>query len=200
MIVLHSPFSEHSCTEIYCLDLVSLVPYRRNGPQGWFCAMCGPEWWFLSDSASAARQGRATKNEKMSSRYTSCLTLQLESGQQTLREIGKHVAASQREQPRWLSRYASVSFLIAFRSTLCTMCTLVHYVHVIKVRISMYWFRPTHHWCSSSFGVLMKSSKKGIKRQALRGSSLWWRRFSNLDILDILDNNDKPNQLIVIVQ
>jgi hypothetical protein len=91
--------------------------------------MSGPDWSILSDSASAARQGRATKNEKMSSRYTSRLTLQ--SGLQALREIGKHVVASEQELYRWLSRYAPVSYLIAVWNTLCTLCTLVHYVHFV---------------------------------------------------------------------
>ena len=36
----------------------------------------------------------------------------------------------------------------------------------------------TNHWCNSSLGDDMKSSKKGINRQALRGSSLCLRRFS----------------------
>jgi hypothetical protein len=122
--------------------------------------MSDPDWSFLADSASAARQDRATKNEKMSTRYTSCLTLQ--SGLQALREIGKHLAASEREQPRWLSRYAPV-FLISFPSTLCTLvhsfalcapcalkdtilpkenrsasfvfkCTYVHFVHFVHLR------------------------------------------------------------------
>ena len=94
--------------------------------------MSGPDWRFLSDSASAARQGRATKNEKMSSPCTSRLALQ--SGLQALREIGKPVAASEEELPRWWPRYGPVSFLIAFWSTLCTVCTLVHYVHFVHLR------------------------------------------------------------------
>ena len=59
------------------------------------------------------------------------MRLTLESGLQALREIGKHVAASEQELPPWLSQYAPVSFLIAFWSTVCTMCTLVHHVHYV---------------------------------------------------------------------
>ena len=114
---------------LYCLDVVSHAPYRQNGPWGRFCAMSGPDWSFLPDSASAARRGRATKNEKMSCPCTSRQTL--ESCLQALREIGKHVAASEQELPPWLSQYALVSFLIAFWSTLCTMCTLVHWMHFV---------------------------------------------------------------------
>jgi hypothetical protein len=68
----------------------------------------------------------------MSSPCTSRLALQ--SGLQALREIGKPVAASEEELPRWWPRYGPVSFLIAFWSTLCTICTLVHYVHYVHLR------------------------------------------------------------------
>ena len=98
--------------------------------------MSGPDWSFLPDSASAARRGRATKNEKMSCPCTSRQTL--ESCLQALREIGKHVAESEQVLPPWLSQYAPVSFLIAFWSTLCTVCTLVHYVHFVHLQ-TQYW-------------------------------------------------------------
>ena len=123
--MLPSPFSELSCSENTVWISSRSHQAGRKGLEDDF-APC-EDWSFLSDSASAARQGRATKNEKMSSRCTSRLTLQ--SGLQALRELGKHVAASEQELPRWWSPYAPVSFLIAFWSTLCTMCTLVHYVH-----------------------------------------------------------------------
>ncbi len=45
-------------------------------------------------------------------------------------------------------------------------CTSIHQVHV------------TNHWCNSSLGADMKSSKKGINSQTLLGSSLCLRRFS----------------------
>ena len=85
------------------------------------------------------------KNEKMSSPCTSRLALQ--SGLQALREIGKPVAASEEELPRWWPRYGPVSFLIAFWSTLCTICTLVH-CHIIYKSAQKCMFYFNVHFCA----------------------------------------------------
>ena len=48
----------------------------------------------------------------------------------------------------------------------------IYYAYMYSIYVYVY------HWCSSSLGVHMKSSKKGTSLQALRGSNLCRRRFS----------------------
>jgi hypothetical protein len=62
----------------------------------------------------------------MSTRYTSCLALQ--SGFLNLRGIGKHVAASEWQQRRSLTRYAHVPYLIFFPLHIVHFVNLMHFL------------------------------------------------------------------------
>ena len=57
------------------------------------------------------------------------------------------------------------------------MYTMINIVYSAIYYAYMYTIY-VYHWCSSSLGVHMKSSKKGTSLQALRGSNLCRRRFS----------------------
>ena len=55
-------------------------------------------------------------------------------------------------------------------SAICIVYSAIYHAYMYTIYV--------YHWCSSSLGVHMKSSKKGTSLQALRGSNLCLRHFS----------------------
>ncbi len=110
------PFSERFCTEYTVW--ISSHSYRagRRGLKDDFAPCLGQIGDFCPTLPLMPDRVAQRKMKKWV-----VYTLTLKSGLLTLREIGKHVAAS--KQPRWLSQYAPFPFLITFRGTLCTWCT-----------------------------------------------------------------------------